>query len=185
MMRFPTTRSVLLLSVGLVIVLAACGSDSARTDAADPTEPPPASSSAALPSLAEPSSSAPAPASQVPAGEAGTFAVDGLEFAVTLLNRCTPFSDGPGNIDLQALATGAQLNLVQLGDVTEVSVQGPGIEAEFGSLAFGQDPVIDESSVTPDRWSGSATVGDSMGSGTTVALVWDVMIPAEIRDCSL
>jgi hypothetical protein len=120
-------------------------------------------------------------------GEAGSFTVDGTEFAVTLLNRCIPFSDQPGNIDLQALAQGqgAKLNLVLMGGTTEVSVDGSGIQELFGSIAFGQDPAVSESTVSEDRWAGSATVGDSLGSGETVDITWDVMVPAEAQDCGL
>jgi hypothetical protein len=120
-------------------------------------------------------------------GEAGSFTVDGTEFAVTLLNRCIPFSDQPGNIDLQALAQGqgAKLNLVLMGGTTEVSVDGSGIQELFGSIAFGQDPVVSESTVSGDRWTGSATVGDALGSGETVDITWDVMVPAEAQDCGL
>ena len=55
----------------------------------------------------------------------------------------------------------------------------------FGSIAFGSDPVVDASSLEGDRWTGSATVGDSLDSGATVDIVWDVMVPPEAVDCSL
>ena len=120
-------------------------------------------------------------------GEEGSFTVNGTEFAVTLLNRCIPFSDAPGNIDLQALAqgTGAKINLVQAGEMTEVSVDGSRIEEMFGSIAFGADPAVSASTVSGDRWTGSAIVGDSLGSGETVDITWDVMVPAEAQDCGL
>jgi hypothetical protein len=72
-----------------------------------------------------------------------------------------------------------------VGGTVEASVQGSAIEDAFGSLSFGQDPVVHESTVSDDRWTGSATVGDSRGSGETVDITWDVMVPSEIRDCSL
>ena len=122
---------------------------------------------------------------QIPIGDAGSFAVNGMEFGVTNLNRCIPSPDSPGNLDLQPIAPGAQLNLYLVGATVEASVQGSAIEDAFGSLSFGQDPVVHESTVSDDRWTGSATVGDSFGSGETVDITWDVMVPSEIRDCSL
>ncbi len=122
-------------------------------------------------------------------GEAGSFTVNGTEFAVTTLNRCIPFSDAAGNIDLQALALGeqgsAKLNLYLDGSFLDVSVDGSGISAQFGSIAFGKDPDVHSSEVSGDRWTGSATVGDSLDSGDTVDLAWDIMIHEEINDCSL
>jgi len=120
-------------------------------------------------------------------GEAGFFSVSGEEFAVTLLNRCVPFQDDEGNVDLQALAqgSGVKLNLYLVGESVEVSVDGSGLQDSYGSIAFGKDPVVHESVLDGDRWTGSATVGDSLGSGDTVDITWDVMIPAEANDCSL
>lgn len=124
---------------------------------------------------------------QAAAGEAGSFAVNGTEFPVTFLNRCIPFQDEPGNIDLQALAQGqgGKLNLYVAGEFVEVSVDGSGIQEMFGSIAFGDAPVVHDSTIDGDRWTGSATVGDSLGSGDTVDVSWDVAIPAEAIDCSL
>lgn len=178
----------LVLLIGLVLV--ACGASQAESEAPESEAPDTSQPMESEPAPSdepseEPASTAPEPASQAPVGEAGSFSVNGTEFAVTLLNRCIPFRDEPGNLDLQALAQGAQLNLYVLGAEVEASVQGPAIESEFGSIAFGEDPVVSESSVTDDRWTGSATVGDSLGSGETVDLVWDVQIPSEINDCSL
>lgn len=126
------------------------------------------------------------PQDQPAVGEAGSFTVNGTEFSVTLLNRCIPFQDEPGDIDLQALAQGAKLNLEFVGSTeTRVSVDGPTIQEMFGSIAFGKDAIVAASEVTDDRWTGSATVADSLESGETVDLTWDVMVPKEIRDCSL
>lgn len=124
---------------------------------------------------------------QAAAGEGGSFTVNGTEFAVTFLNRCIPFQDEPGNIDLQALAQGqgGKLNLYVAGEFVEVSVDGSGIQEMFGSIAFGNSPVVHDSAVNGDRWTGSATVGDSLESGDTVDITWDVMIPSEAIDCSL
>jgi hypothetical protein len=118
-------------------------------------------------------------------GEAGVFTVNGTTFAVTLLNRCIPFRDEPGNVDLQALSQGSKLNLALSGTRTDVSVDGAGIQEMFGSIAFGENPVVAASDIAGDRWTGSAAVGDSLGSGDIVELTWDVMVPAEVRDCSL
>ena len=125
------------------------------------------------------------PADQPEVGEFGSFAVNGEEFTVTLLNRCIPFSDQPGNIDLQALAQGAQLNLTVLSGLLDVSVQGSSVEEMFGSISFASDSLTDGFDVSNDRFTGSATVSDALGSGETVDLTWDVMVPSEIRDCSL
>jgi hypothetical protein len=125
------------------------------------------------------------PADQPEVGESGSFAVNGEEFTVTLLNRCIPFFDEPGNIDLQALAQGAQLNLTVLSGMLDVSVQGSSVEEMFGSIAFASDFLADGFEVSNDRFTGSATVSDALGSGETVDLTWDVMVPSEIRDCSL
>ena len=124
---------------------------------------------------------------QTTIGEAGSYTVNGEEFAVTTLNRCIPFSDEPGNYDLQALAqgTGTKLNLTLAGGLLEVSVDGGGIRERFGSIAFGDDPVVNANEIAGDRWTGSATVGDSTGGEATVDITWDVMIPAEARDCGL
>jgi len=183
-----TSNLILMLVIGLVLV--ACGSGQVESEAPDTSEP--AASQPAEPAASdepseEPASTAPEPASQPPVGEAGSFSVNGTEFAVTLLNRCIPFSEAPDDIDLQALAQeqGAQLNLYLTRGEVEVSVQGSAIQNEFGSIAFGESPVVNESTVTDDRWTGSATVGDSLGSGETVDLTWDVQIPSEINDCSL
>lgn len=129
---------------------------------------------------------APDPAEAPAVGEAGFFTVDGEEFVVTLLNRCIPFQDAEGNIDLQALsAAQVKLNLYVAGGTVEVSVDGSGLRETYGSVAFGEDPVVHESEVDGDRWMGSATVGDSLGSGSTVDLRWDVMVPSDVNDCSL
>lgn len=181
-------RRLIVVVLGL-FAFAACGGSStpeatdgptttARADGVSSTAP------AAPTTTQDPGSTAPQPP-QV--GEAGSFTVDDVEFAVTLLNRCIPFSDSPGNYDLQALAQGqgAKLNLVLMGGTTEVSVDGSGIGEMFGSIAFGDDPVVESSEIDGDRWTGSATVADTLGSGTTVDITWDLMVPTEARDCSL
>ena len=97
------------------------------------------------------------------------------EFAVTFLNRCIPFGGEDGQtIDLQPLAQGqgAQMNLYGTADSLEVSVQGNTVEDMVGSIAFAADPFgdgeIQESTIDGDRWSGSATLLDSLGSGKSV-----------------
>jgi hypothetical protein len=124
--------------------------------------------------------------------EMGRFSVNDTEFAVTFLNRCIPFGGEDGQtIDLQPLAQGqgAQMNLYGTADSLEVSVQGNTVEDMFGSIAFSAEPFgdgeIQESIIDGDRWSGSATLLDSLGSGKSVELTWDVMIPDEAIDCSL
>lgn len=185
---FRTTTSNLILALVIGLVLVACGASQGESGAPEESvaaaSQPAASADSGQPSEA-PVSTAPEPASQPPVGEAGSFTVDGTEFAVTRLNPCVPFNEAPDDLDLQALAPGAQLNLYLMGGTTEVSVQGSAIQSQFGSIAFGEGPVVNESSVSGGRWTGSATVGDSMGSGETVDLTWDVQIPSEINDCSL
>ena len=43
----------------------------------------------------------------------------------------------------------------------------------------------DDNNLSGDRWSGSATLDDVRGSADPVSVTWDVMVPSEIRDCSL
>lgn len=176
--------------VALLTMLAACGGPTAESDTAGSDAPVTAESLAADPATSDAPAESSAPASTAPApqaepGEASGFTVDDTTFAVTLLNRCVPFTDEPGNIDLQALAQGAQLNLYLDSGTTDVSVQGPAVQELAGSISFGLTGEVDDSTVAGDRWTGSATLEDSMGSGTSVDLSWDVQIPAEARDCSL
>lgn len=178
-----------LLAAAAALIVASCGgSDDGDNDggAGNTTTAAPAGGGDAGTTTTAGGAATQAPPS---VGEAGSFTVNGTEFAVTLLNRCIPFSDAAGNIDLQALAQGeqggAKLNLNLLGGSLDVSVDGSGISNEFGSIAFGKDPDVQSSEVAGDRWTGSATVGDSLGSGDTVDLAWDIMIPDEINDCSL
>lgn len=125
------------------------------------------------------------PPDAAPVGEAGSFTVNGEEFAVTMLNRCIPFFEGPDNVDLQALGQRTQLNLTVLSGMLDVSVQGSAIEEMFGSISFASEFLADGFEVTDDRFTGSATVTDALGSGETVDLSWDVQLPSEVRDCSL
>ncbi len=125
-------------------------------------------------------------------GEAGSFTVNGTEFAVTLLNRCIPFGGEDGQtIDLQPIAQGqgGELFLYGTADSLEVSVQGNTVNEMYGSIAFTADPFgtgeIQESSIDGDRWTGSATLNDALDVAEPVSVTWDVMIPDEIRDCSL
>lgn len=195
-----TRASYLVLVAGLIVILAACGgSDDSGDDGSSPTEAVDTTAASGnsdegdggsvetteSPDAADDGGTAASDQAEV--GEAGSFTVNGTEFAVTLLNRCIPFSDEPGNVDLQALAQGqgAKLNLYVASDFVEVSVDGSGIQEMFGSIAFGGDPVVQESTIEGDRWTGSASVGDSLGSGTTVDITWDAMIPPEAIDCSL
>jgi hypothetical protein len=181
-------RRITILIAGVMLAVSACaaGDGGAGTDvpeSLDPAESQPEATTAASDEPAPSTAASSSPA--VPVGEAGSFTVNGTEFVVTLLNRCIPFQDEPGNVDLQPIAQGAQLNLVRLGDFVDVSVQGSQIEAMFGSIAFGEDDVVQESNLTEDRWTGAASVGDSLGSGETVDITWDVMVPPEAEDCSL
>lgn len=184
----------------LVLVLAACGGDSDDGDA-DTTQTPAAVSddggSDPTTTPAPPDTTAPAETGgggDTPAAtEMGSFTVNGTEFAVNLLNRCIPFS-GPDSedIDLQPIAQGqgAGLNLYGTADSVEVSVQGTAVEDIGGTNAFAADPFGDDgeiraSSIDGDRWTGDATLADAYGSASTVEVTWDVMIPDEVRDCSL
>lgn len=173
----------------MLAILAGCGgttagSDPASTEPAPPTSMAPEPMTSAAPQTSQPASAAPASQPAAPS-EAGSFTVDDTAFAVTLLNRCIPFTDEPGNIDLQALAQGAQLNLNLSNDWADVSVQGAAVQELAGSMSFGLAGEVDESSVSGDRWTGSATLTDSMGTDASVDVTWDVQIPSDIRDCSL
>ena len=200
------------LFVVLVIALSGCGggttADTASSEATDPPtagvtdatdapleEPDDVSSD---PTSAPETATTPAPTGNGGGGETpevtemGTFSVNDTEFAVNYLNRCIPFGGEDGQtIDLQPLAQGqgAQMNLYGTADSLNVSVQGSSIEDMFGSIAFAADPYDDgeihESAIDGDRWTGSATLLDSLGGGGTVELTWDVMIPGETIDCSL
>ena len=180
--RLHLATAMVLLAFALA--LAACASTGSQASESGAAQPASGADEPATSATDEPAESATA-SEQGPIGEAGSFAVNGMEFGVTNLNRCIPSPDSPENLDLQPIARGAQLNLYLVGGTVEVSVQGSAIEDAFGSLSFGQDPVVHESTVSDDRWTGSATVGDSFGSGETVDITWDVMVPSEIRDCSL
>ena len=126
-------------------------------------------------------------------GEAGSFTVNGTEFVVTFLNRCIPLGGEDGQtIDLQAIVQGqpgGELFLYGTADSVEVSVQGSTVNEMYGSIAFTADPFgtgeIQESSIDGDRWTGSATLNDALDVADPVSVTWDVMIPDEIRDCSL
>ena len=200
------------LFVVLVVALAGCGGGTtADTASSEATDPPTAAVTDATDAPTEepddvssdPTSAPETTTTTAPAGnggggetpevtEMGSFSVNDTEFAVTLLNRCIPFGGEDGQtIDLQPLAQGqgAQLNLYGTADSLEVSVQGSAVEDMFGSIAFSADPFgdgeIQESTIDGDRWTGSATLLDSLGGGDSVEVTWDVMIPGEAIDCSL
>jgi hypothetical protein len=198
-------RLWLLLATVFVLVLSACGSDGGggsdgANNGADATV---ASGGGGDDESSDPTSAPETTATTALAGnggggetpevtEMGSFSVNDTEFAVTFLNRCIPFGGEDGQtIDLQPLAQGqgAQMNLYGTADSLEVSVQGSTVSEMFGSIAFAADPFgdgeIQESTIDGDRWSGSATLLDSLGSGESVEITWDVMIPDEAVDCSL
>ena len=125
-------------------------------------------------------------------GEAGSFTVNGTEFVVTFLNRCIPFGGEDGQtIDLQAIVQGqpgGELILYGTADSVEVTVQGSTVNEMYGSIAFTASPFgtgVQESSIDGDRWTGSATLNDALDVADPVSVTWDVMVPDEIRDCSL
>jgi len=175
-----------------MLLTASCGGSD--DDGADPTTAASETTTTSeTTSSAETSATTAAGGGETPAvTEQGSFTVDDQEFAVTFLNRCIPFGGADSSdIDLQPIAQGqgAQLNLYGTADSLEVSVQGRTVEEIGGSIAFAADPFNDgeirESSISGDRWTGSATLADSLGSGSTVEVTWDVMIPADMEDCSL
>jgi hypothetical protein len=189
------------LTVSLVLVAAACGGsdeggddenvNSATTTTAATTEQGNGDGTTTT-SPEDDGGSDSEPQDQPPVGEAGSFTVNGTEFAVTLLNRCIPFGGEDGQtIDLQTLAQGqgGELFLYGTADSVEVSVQGNTVNEMYGSIAFTADPFgtgeIQESSIDGDRWTGSATLNDALDVAEPVSVTWDVMIPDEIRDCSL
>lgn len=123
---------------------------------------------------------------EAPVTEMGTITINGDVYAVTNLNRCIPFSESDDDLDLQALGVGVKINLYGTSDtIDDVSVDGSGVAQSYGSMAFGKDPAISDATVADGRTTGSATIGDSLDSGTTVDVEWDVQIPDEARDCSL
>jgi hypothetical protein len=190
-------RSYLALTVSLVLVAASCGGseegggdenvNSATTTTTAATGQ---SNGDGTTTTSPPDDGNSAPQDQPPVGEAGSFTVNGTEFVVTFLNRCIPFGGEDGQtIDLQPIAQGGQLNLYGTADSLEVSVQGSTVSELYGSIAFSADPFddgeIQESSIDGDRWTGSATLNDALDVADPVSVTWDVMIPDEIRDCSL
>lgn len=123
---------------------------------------------------------------EAPVTEMGTITINGDVYAVTNLNRCIPFSESDDDLDLQALGVGVKINLYGTsGTIDDVSVDGRNVEQSYGSMAFGKDPAISDATIADGRTTGSATIGDSMDSDTTVDVEWDVQIPDEARDCSL
>ena len=184
-----------------MLVVAACGGSEDGADggdegsnAATATNAPTtvAESGSSSPDTTAPSDEGSGDADAPPAvTEMGSFTVNDTEFAVTLLNRCIPF-EGPDSdvIDLQPIAQGqgAQLNLNGTSDFIELSVQGSAIREMFGSISFEADSFDDgeiQSTVDGGRWTGSATLNDALDEADPVTIVWDVMIPDEIVDCSL
>jgi hypothetical protein len=174
----------LVILLAMSLVLAACGGESAEGNGDDGGDQPAATQPADAGGGGDDVSSDPTSAPETTA----TTAPAGNGF----LNRCIPFGGEDGQtIDLQPLAQGqgAQMNLYGTADSLEVSVQGNAVEEMFGSIAFAADPFgdgeIQESTIDGDRWSGSATLADSFGSGKSVEITWDVMIPDEAIDCSL
>lgn len=176
-------RRPLTVLLALALAAAACGSNEG-TEITATDDGPSITQAESEPEATEPETTT---ESATPAAtDLGTFTVDGTEFAVTLLNRCIPFIDDEGNFDLQALAQGqgAKLNLIVLGGFTEVSIDGSGIEDMFGSLAFVSGEGV-ESSLTDDRWTGSAALADMTESVPSVDVTWDVAVPSGAVDCSL
>lgn len=180
-------RASLSVVLALGLALTACdGGDDAEPDATAP-----ATTSAARSEVETESADAaaatedaePDAAADAAPGEFGSFAVEGTDFAVTGLNRCEPFSDAPGNLDLQALATGAILNLPVNGDALDISVQGSAIEDAFGSISFAVGDAPADFAVDGDRITGTATLEDAFGGGDTVEVAFDVQVPDEINPC--
>ena len=194
-----TRRFYLALTVSLVLVAAACGgSDDGGDDenaksATTTTAATEQGNGDGTTTTSPQDDGDSAPQDQPPVGEAGSFTVNGTEFAVTLLNRCIPFGGEDGQtIDLQTLAQGqpgGELFLYGTADSVEVSVQGSTFNEMYGSIAFTASPFgtgeIQESSIDGDRWTGSATLNDALDVADPVSVTWDVMVPDEIRDCSL
>lgn len=191
-------RVYVALIVSLVLVASACGGSDEGGDDEDVTSATTTTTAATGQSNGDGATTTSpadtgdsAPQDQPPVGEAGSFTVNGTEFAVTLLNRCIPFGGEDGQtIDLQTLAQGqgGELFLYGTADSVEVSVQGTTVSEMYGSIAFTADPFdtgeIQESSIDGDRWTGSATLNDALDVAEPVSVTWDVMIPDEIRDCS-
>jgi hypothetical protein len=193
-------KTIVILTIALTA--AACGgSDSEALDSSEPsasesTDTAPAAGDddsstqttaapAEVDADAEPDVATPEPAEQPPVGENGSFTINGFEFTVNSLNRCMPFFDQPGDIDLQTIAQGGLLNLAVVSGMLDVSVQGSTVKQMFGSISFGSDFLAEDFEVSDDRMTGSATLVDALGSGETVEASWDVKVPSEIRDCSL
>ncbi|MDX1512066.1 MAG: hypothetical protein R3249_12015, partial [Nitriliruptorales bacterium] len=96
----------LALLTGLALVAAGCGGDDEPADQDTGTQPASAETTAGEPTNSDTGE----PADPGEVTELGSFTIDGTVFAVTTLNRCEPFGGGD-DIDQQALAQGAKLNL--------------------------------------------------------------------------
>jgi hypothetical protein len=184
-MRRGLTAGTFLLATGLLLF--GCGGNSATVaDPTDGSEPPGDSAPSALDSNQPSSDEADTGGGAPPAaGDMGSYSVEGQTFDVTLLNRCPPFQDEPGNVDLQALSQGSLLNLYVAdgGETLDVSVQGSAVQEAWGSIAFTLDGGPLDFSVTADRITGSATLVDAEGGGDSVDVTFDVAVPDEINDC--
>ncbi len=184
-------RSYLVFLAVLALVIAACGGDEGSdTTAASGGDDGGVADTTTTTAGEAPETTANSGSEEPPPAEVtemGSFTVNGTEFAVNILNRCIPFS-GPdsSDIDLQPIAQGqgAGLNLYGNGDSVEVSVQGSTIDDMFGSIAFSANEAT-ENTLDGDRWSGSATLEDPFEEADPVEVTWDVMVPGEMRDCSL
>lgn len=156
--------------LSLALVVAGCSGDPGEeVEAEDPAS--------------QPSQARPADGNDA-SSDMGSVTVNGDVYAVNSLNNCE--DDDAEVLDLQAFITGGgKINLNGRGEVVRiVSMDGRALEENYGSSVFG-DAVIHESSITGDRVTGSATLEDIEGSGSTIDIEWDVQIPSEARDCSL
>ncbi len=185
----PSTRLVPFVAI-LALVLSACSGDDAPTP--DEPETAPEAPTADVSEEArdadpdeEPADDG-AGASAESAAPIGTVDVDGTTYGITEVLRCEPYDDGTieRELELQGFGQSADGTRVQI-DVyvaqlagmpfDDVSWSGP--EGVYGGP---EDPDVN---LTDGNVSGSALLHQAMGDGTTVAISFDLPVPADTFAC--
>lgn len=197
------------LILALTLVLAACGGTAEEADIAQsetPSQaeatPQPETTTTTEASSNDESSGGGGAADLllVPAGNS-TVSVDGQAMTTQDLLRCISSSESDGNLDLTVLGDGFTLFIYyetsDLGERHRLSISGPAVASEIGfegTVSQMGDSWIDDS-LEPvdgpafdwqgDRISGSLTLIDALEEADPIEVVFDVIVPGDINDCSL